>query len=286
MPTSSRYLHIRMRMERDKLMGWAVLTNLSEDERTLSPSLRLNQHKVNSSLQEIRLVLLDLVKKRYEQLELGPANSDSRYGAADYASGFIALRSSYILEKKAVCFISSTRRFPRQLHWTGAPVLDREFEMSLAKLTALNEGMAHFLERHQQERHLQMQQDMFMGILQTNDKFEELLDLKAALDATTTYMLTTAHDQRLLRLVRFKAFQIAVEGARSGFDEDAIKARLGDAPTRSKWILLDSGQVSMRNDKGLGDRPARTYGIYENVSVWIDWKYCMCMRLRLVKTGS
>lgn len=286
MPRANRYLHIRMRMERDKLMGWAVQTDLSEDERTLSPSLRLNQHKVNSSLQEIRLVLLDLVKKRYEQLELGPANNDSGYGAADDSSGFIALRSSYILEKKAICFIGSMRRFPRQLRWTGAPALDREFEMSLAKLTALNEGMARFLERHQQERHLQMQQDMFMGILQTNNKFEELLDLKAALDATTTYMLTTPHDQRLLRLVRSKAFQIAIEGARSGFDEDAIKARLGDAPTRSKWILLDGGRVSMRSDDSLGDRPARAYGVYENTPVWIDWKYCMWMLLRLLETAS
>ena len=33
MPESYRYLLVRLRMERDKLLGWAVLAKLSEDER-------------------------------------------------------------------------------------------------------------------------------------------------------------------------------------------------------------------------------------------------------------
>lgn len=283
MPKSNRYLHIRMRMERDKLVSWAVLNNLSEDERTLSPSLRLNQHKINSSLQEIRLVLFDLAKSRFQQCELGPAKTDNGDGDVDDASGVIALRPSYTLEKKAIRFISSTRRFPRQLRWTGALALDKELKMALAKLTALNDGIAHFLERQQHKRYLQMQQDMLMGILQTRNEFEELLDLRAALDAIATYMPTTVHDQRLLSLVRFKAFHVAIDGARSGFDEDAVKAQLGDAPTRSKWVLLDSGRISTRSDDGLENEPPRTCGIYENMPVWVDWKYCTYIRLALVK---
>lgn len=275
MPRSSRYLHVRMRMERDKLVDWAVLANLSEDERTLSSGLRLNKHKVNGTLQEIRLVLLELVKLsgRYD---IDQVNSDSDDGIADDASDVISLRSHSTLQQKAINFISKTRKFPKRLRW--AAIDQKGFEMLLAKLTALNDGMTHFFERHQQEKHLHMQQDTFMGILQVNDKLDELLDLMASLNATRTYMVTPAHEQRLLQLTRFKAFNVAIEGARPGFDEDAIKSRLGDAPVQSRWILLDSHRVSIKEDD-LEEQPVRTHGTYEDIPIWVEWKYCTYISL-------
>lgn len=260
-------------MERDKLVNWAVLSNLSEDEKSLSSGLRLNKHKVNGTLQEIRLVLLDF-SKLSRQYNIYETNSDSDDWIADDSSEVISLRSNSTLRQKAINFISKTRRFPERLRWAAFD--KKEFEMLLAKLTALNDAMMHFLESHQQEKHRQIQQDTFMGTLQANDKFNELLDLMTSLTATRNYMpVVPVHEQRLLRLTRFKAFNVAIEGARPGFDEDAIKSRLGDTPARSKWILLDNHRVLLKEDDGLEGQPARAHGAYEDIPVWVEWKYCM-----------
>lgn len=277
MPRSSRYLHIRLRMERDKLVNWAVLANLSEDERTLNSGLRLNKQKVNSNLQEIRAVLLELVKfsVRYD---VDRVNSDSDDGTMVDTSDIVSPRNNSTLQQKAITFISEMRKFPKRLQWVTFN--KKQFEMLLAKLTLLNGGMIDFFEKNSQEKHLQMQEGTFMAILQANDKLEDLLDLMASLNATKTYMVAPVLDQRLLQLARFKAFNVAIEEAKPGFDEDSIKSRLGDAPTRSKWILLDSHRVLLRQNKGLEDQPARAYGSYENIPVWVEWKYCMCIFLQ------
>jgi hypothetical protein len=62
MPKSLRYLHVRLRMECDKLVDWGVLANLSEDERILGSGLQLHKYLIHDALQEIKLVLFELTK--------------------------------------------------------------------------------------------------------------------------------------------------------------------------------------------------------------------------------
>lgn len=54
MPNSLGCLQVRLRMERDKLVDWDILADLSEDKQTLSPGLQLHKHVVNDTLQEIK----------------------------------------------------------------------------------------------------------------------------------------------------------------------------------------------------------------------------------------
>lgn len=273
MPKSSRYLHVRLRMERDKLVNWAVLANLSEDERSLNSGLRLNKHKVNGTLQEIRLVLLEITKLS-RRLELGQGKSHRDTGSTNDTSDIVSLRFNSTLQRKAVAFIIKTRNFPERLRWAVFDNMD--FEMLLAKLTALNDGMLRFFERHQQEEHFQMQLDTFMGILQANDKFEDLMDLMASLKATTTYTITPAHEQRLFQLARFKTFRIAIGKAPRGFSEESVKSHMGDPPECSSEIRLDTRRLRTKAEPYMAreSQRARTSGTYESTPVWIEWKYC------------
>ncbi|CAN8097981.1 unnamed protein product [Discula destructiva] len=271
LPKHSRHLHLRLQIERDKLVDWAVLANLSEDERTLNSSLHLNQHKINGALQEIRLVLLDLTKLsgRYELDEWTRTNS-GRASSDSSRSSHSKLNSS--LQMKAIAFAESTRTFPRQLRW--ASIDKKEFEMLLARLTALNQNMILFFGERQQEAHYQMQENSLMGILQSNDKVDDLLDVKASLNATSLYRPLSANDQRLLRLVRFKAFRVAIDETASSFDESRIRDCIGDPPAPSNRILLDNRCYLSGDENELEYQPARTWATYlETTPVWVDWRY-------------
>lgn len=277
MPKHSNYLRIRLQMERDKLTYWAVLTNLSEDEKTLNSSLLLNQHKVNGAFQEIRMVLLDLTKRYQSDRPSGSSlvrpSSSSNYSKPPS-------RLTYSLQEKAVNFAERTRTFPRQLTW--GTIEKREFELMLAKLTALNQNMMYFFDEREQRVHMQMQENTFMGILQQNNKLDDLLDVTASLDATKVYRPPLAHEKSLLQLARFKAFRVAVEETGGVFNEGKIRDQIGYPPASSNRIQLDTSRYIVEKDSDSELQPARTWGTYENKPVWVDWRYCKWLSGSLV----
>ncbi|PSR79220.1 prion-inhibition and propagation-domain-containing protein [Coniella lustricola] len=302
MPPNSRYLQVRLRIERDKLVHWAVLANLSEDERTMSSGLRLNMQKVNGSLQDIRVVLLELVKLSgsYE-VERDQTSIDSDYGSSDETTTTTAAppppppadpssaRSSLTLQRKALSFVKTTRTFPRRLRWASFGGI--EFKLLLAKLAALNETMVLFFDKRQQEVHVQMQHDSFVSILHGTDRFERLLDLMASLRATTKYRAMAGHEMQLVRLTRFKALNLAIEASEDGRDEALIKSHLGDSPpppppppplssstgmgggAAARPICLAGEQLMIMGEDARGGRPCGAWGLYEDVPVWVEWRY-------------
>lgn len=281
LPKHSRYLFIRLQIERDKFVDWAVLANLSEDERTLNFGLQLNRHKINGALQEIRLVLLDLTRlSGWQDLDQRNAfNANRSFNDSPKAS---PLRLNSSLQKKAISFAERTRIFPRQISWTSFD--KKTFELLLAKLAALNQNMIHFFDTRQQEMHIQMQQNTVMGILQSNSQLDDLLDVMAALKATSLYRQIPALEQRLLQLVRFKAFQIAISEAQYPFDEVRVRDYLGDPTTYPDRVLLDDRLYVVEEENESPElEPARTWGTYETMPVWVEWTYCEYRPGRLLR---
>lgn len=291
---------LRLRIERDKLLTWAVTAHLTDDERSLSANLRLHKQKLHAALQELRTVLLEIAAKftaRQQKKETPPpapaltplrgwfegplltvsSDNSSRNGAdeAGNSDEIVSPRPCAALRKKAVAFISKARNFPSRLRWT-ATFDKRELEMLLARIAGLNDGIVQFFERQQQELHSQLQQDCFVGILQAQNSVEDLLALMGALTTTRTYgPVLSAHEERILRLVRFKAFNVALGESNGGIDEDAIRSRLGDSNTvRARRISLDSRRFLVKDIDTSGEQPSRTCGTYETSSVWVEWKYC------------
>lgn len=273
MPKQSLYLVIRLQIERDKFVDWAILANLSEDERTLNSGLQLNQHKVNGAIQETRLVLLDLAK-----LTAWHDPNQTNIYAVDrnpHDSPKVSpLKLNSSLQKKAVAFAERTRKFPQKIRWSNFD--PKDFELLLAKLSALNQNLTYFFDQRQQELHSQMQENAFMGMLQNSNSLDSLQDAMTSLKATSLYRPISMHEQRLLKLARFKAFWIAVHEARDPFGEIKISHYLEDPPgPHQSRILLDECRFIDGEGASLSEyEPTRGWGIFENVPVWIEWKYC------------
>jgi flagellar hook assembly protein FlgD len=51
----------------------------------------------------------------------------------------------------------------------------------LAKLTTLNKDKTHLFDRHQQEPQLQLQETSYIGILQANNKLDDLISWMSSL---------------------------------------------------------------------------------------------------------
>ncbi|KAK3316808.1 prion-inhibition and propagation-domain-containing protein [Apodospora peruviana] len=127
MPKTCSYLLVRLQMEKEKLLSWAVLAKLSDDDRFTSggPGLRLNRHTVIDTLREIQVLLLDFAQldKRYN-LTLVPAPSPlssqkaGGEGTSTVTADQTALRSDYsILQKKALSFIDKTKGISTAANW-------------------------------------------------------------------------------------------------------------------------------------------------------------------------
>lgn len=273
MPRSSLYLRIRLQVERDKLVDWAILANLSEDERSLSSGLQLNLHKLNGSLQEIRLVLLDLTKLTGWH-DINPSNTFNADRSLHDSPKVSPLKLNSSLQKKAISFAERIRIFPHQVKWNSFD--QKAFELLLAKLAALNQNMTYFFEERQQKTYSQMQENTFMGIIQKYNNFNDLIGVMTSLKATSLYRRISAHEQRLLLLARFKAFQIAMTEAEDSFEEDRVRESLGDPPSLyPNGILLDQCRYIDGVEDSLSEyEPMRTWGTYETVPVWVEWKYC------------
>lgn len=248
MPKTARYLHVRLRLERDKLVDWAVLVDLSEDESTLGRGVKVDRHLVTDALQEIKLVLADLTKLSHRGLPDARADHQDENHVEKFASS-----SSTSLGKRALEFANKTQKFPRRLWWIS--FTEKDFETRLQKLTSLNESLSHVLERHQRAKHLQMQHDTYIGILQTHDKLDDLAALVKSLGSLD-------HEKRLRQLTKFKALNISVDRGGPAFLSHSTAA-----------VLLNRDFLTVHEDNDDHPQPYRSYGLYDESSVWVEWKY-------------
>lgn len=253
MPKTAQYLHVRLRLERDKLVDWAVLVDLSEDESTLGRGLKVDRHLVTDALQEIKLVLVDLAKLSRGQ---HGGLSDARTDVED-ENRIENLSSSpnNSLGKRALEFANKTQKFPRRLWWIS--FTEKDFETRLQKLTSLNESLSHVLERHQRAKHLQMQHDTYIGLLQTHDKLDDLAALVKSLG-------NLGQEKTLRQLTRFKALNVSVDRGGTGALSHSIV---------SAAVMLNRDFLTVNEDNDHDAQPYRSYGLYNDCSVWVEWKY-------------
>jgi len=85
MPKSCRYLLARLQIEKDKLLGWAILAKVSEHDKSLGRGLKLQKHTILDALREIQVLLLDFsqIDRRY-QLKLVAAEQEDPHNTGDF----------------------------------------------------------------------------------------------------------------------------------------------------------------------------------------------------------
>ena len=269
MPESFSFLIVRLQMEKEKLLGWAILAKISDDDEKMAVSgFKVNRHTVIDALREIQILLLDSSRlhERYK-LNLVPAPPDSHHVAP------LPLKDDYsTLQKKALSFIDKTRRYPRRLQWAA---FDKtHFEYLLSDLQSLNDNMMGFLDVYERNRHFQMQEATFMQILQVNNKMHDLFELMHSLKESASTddndKRRSAYKDRIIRMTRFKAVSIAVETG----SEDASST--ADSSLRSKTDIPGS-EIAFHKLKNLfpdtEERPPRsltTLSSNDEIPVWIE----------------
>ncbi|KAK8075296.1 hypothetical protein PG997_009959 [Apiospora hydei] len=273
-------------MEKDKLIGWAILAGISEEETQLKPSMRFNRHTMIDALKEIQTLLLDVGRlRRQYKLELdvveGPTQGEAEQpvnqpegNAADATDSPVFGRSSR-LEKRALEFFEKTRQVPRKLKWSA---LDNDkFEELLANLGKLNDGMMVFLESYDREQLLKRQEITLMQVLQLSTKMDDLLGLlnsqKAAnvehrhhLQHNFSDNSRQKYSERFERLTRFRALSLDIElGGASQTSSISSRSEDNSRLSRDDLELEISAQSQTPEQFSCGR--------YQGQSVWMEWRY-------------
>lgn len=279
MPEACRYLLLRLQMEKEKQIGWAILAGVSEEESTLTTTLRLNRLTVLDAMREMQVLLLDVSKidERYKLRLVADETNVCPHKGPQQALPVHNLK----LEERAMRLFDKTRKFPKKLKW--AAFRKDKFEELLDSIKTLNDGMMHFLESHDREKHFKMQEVTFMQILQVNNRMDDLFQLVKSLKTASVTskkkrvvgglsridedMDGEGYEERALRLTRFKAMRLAIETEQTG--------RLSDNKAASQAIELSIDNLSLAPtaNESQEDRNQRSSGTFGNIPVWVEWKY-------------
>jgi hypothetical protein len=260
-------------MEKEKLIGWALLAGVSEGD-TLTPSLKLNRLTFIDAMREMQVLLLD-VNKMHERYKLRLVADEADVDATPHGLQQALPNRLVRLEERAVRLFDKTRKFPKRLKWTAFH--KDKFEELLANIVILNDSMMHFLESHDREKHFRMQEVTFMQILQVNNRMDDLFQLVKSLRATaaTSKMRRVSasgeetgsegYEKRAVRLTRFKAVRLAIETDQT--------ARLPDNEAAGQTAELSIDKLQLVPPNKTRDQKQRSCGAFDGRPVWVEWRY-------------
>ncbi|KAI0439907.1 prion-inhibition and propagation-domain-containing protein [Xylaria telfairii] len=277
-----QFLRIRFKTEQYRLLDWADIAGLTEDDSTLVISQAMKPHLLDILDQQYRLMLrFGRVDERLRPLvkpfiqEESDGSDGRHYDEDRLADRFPTTRPLYL---KALKYIQATTKHPVRIRWA---ISDKaKVEDILLKLTALNDSL-HQLFTSQQ---LQTLEENVIRtnyqIMQMNQKFEHLCQLIEAglfLGATTTQtqpMSSRSTDGGLASLARFKGFKSAVDG--DVLDETMrAQLRLDRSLSQPRPIKLSSADIQLIDEKAYAERQRAPAWYRCSLApwrrVWIEW---------------
>lgn len=282
MPAQFHYLRVRLKIEQHRLLNWAEVANLTEQNDSLCTTLQLNEALVQEVLREQEAILANFWKVGHPYRFLVDDDNGGAVEEFEFQERFPHAKRS--LETRALSWVDKIRRYPAHIRWA---VFDRErFETSLAQLGTLNDAMKSLLDSQQQLTLHQAQNRTSMQILLLNNKVDHLLQIfqasnmqlsKGQLSNGLDYLQSVpappynSEPQRereaLATLARFKALNLEINSNPS--------EGLSSSPGTRETEPLDAASCTI-----LRSSPAtytmeieRSEGLYEDNPVWIEWKY-------------
>ncbi|MCJ1392981.1 hypothetical protein MMC18_005853 [Xylographa bjoerkii] len=305
MPGDLRFLRVRLKSEEHRLLDWGKIANISEDERQFNRSVKLNRHLVNDVLQETQVLLLSCCKIG-EQQTLGSNKAPSeqtRTQEVQEAEAIQELQTRFpqsgdSVKSKALHWIRSTRKYPKQLHWA---IFDKKkFEDLLANLGRLNDFMERLMDTASQEMLHRAQQETFLQVLQLNSKVDDLLQIMNASSAhrntndnllsrqlRSTFDAVLEPDDgddkgiqqthKLVQLARFKILNTAIDTGTLSNDiarqidiQQSLPAAVDPRLDYERFEYISTSQPTPED-------AVRSEGLYDTeetkVPVWVEWKY-------------
>lgn len=277
MPKTSGYLLVRLKMEKDKLIGWAILAGISEQETQLKPAMRFHRHTIIDTLKEIETLLLDVARlKKLYNLEFsvveGPSKTEVEPPSSQTSANTPAPDRYARLEKRALEFFEKTRKVPRRLRWSA---LDNDkFEELLTNLGRLNDGMISFLESYDRDQLLKKQEITLMQVLQLSTKMDDLLALLNSQESVNAQLRNhlrsqsqdhrQKYEERFERLTRFRTLNLAIELGNT--DHNSISTK-----TKDTRLSLEGLELELPAEAHTPEQ--FSCGRYQDQSVWVEWRY-------------
>lgn len=280
MPVQFQYLRVRLKTEQHRLLNWADVANLTEQNDSISASLRLNEALVQQVLREQDIILANFWKTNHPYrylVEDEKVGLNANAGAeSELQERFPPAKSS--LEKRALRCVEKMRSYPVRIRWAA---FDRErFETSLAQLGALNDAMTSLLDSQQQMALHQAQMRTSMQVLELNNKVDHLLQIFQAnsLQLTKGFQYPNLHplpdsiselqQERdvLATLAHFKALNVEINSDSGDEHHDGSSSETGQLDARSCTILRSSPATFTFEIE-------RSDGMYHGNPAWIEWKY-------------
>lgn len=294
MPQRFQYLRVRLKTEQHRMLDWALVANLSEQDETLSPSLRLKQGFLHEVLREIEKLLYEFwnFDRQYKCLiddsTIEPLNSNSSLKTyspqpsrlsttpPEFQDRFPHDKAS--LESKALKFIQKIRNYPARVRWAA---FDHErFEKLLARLVPLNDFMKSLLDSDQRANLYQEQLQTSMQILQLNNKVDHLLQIvqAASIPLSSDMMALPENLQSLQINARSGALPSPANELHDSQQEDSL-ARLARFKALNSTIYSDrlDGEVAFAlnfNSSAQGTLKARlnpiAFTILRSISIGLS----------------
>ncbi|CAG2006414.1 unnamed protein product [Fusarium graminearum] len=266
MPKKHEYLRLRMQLEQYKLLDWAAAVSVIDGDQNPEvgwafPDPPLDRTATVVALKQTKSLLLDLesIRLRYKlTLKMEPPSSvlaiTETAPEAIPSPGFQTSTSSRdTLRRRALRCAELSSTYPQVLRWA---VFDaNKFEALLAQLVELNSIMLKLLDVHQTRHLIRLQYSTHMQSL-GSELFMRRQEPPLPGDPET---------QQVAELARFKALKVAME--------TNIPHPVGGLSTMVASVL-DIAHLRLNFvEHSENSKPGRVGAEYDNVPVWVEWKY-------------
>ncbi|KAF4954258.1 hypothetical protein FSARC_12195 [Fusarium sarcochroum] len=285
--TNYQFFRVRFKTEQYRLLDWATIAQLSENDETLVLNKASRSVLLDVLDQQYRLMLrfgrLDdrlrpLTKPLLFEVQEDDSSNSEHFEEVD------SLQSRFphtnVLLKKSLDFIHGTSKVPSRLRWA---ISDKaKIEDVLNKLTSLNDYLNELLNNQQLQSLTAQHTRTSYQIMQLNNKVDHLCELIAAGRFTLSspeahgYRNTTDHklEASLASLAQFKALMSVIETA-SLTEKTRSKLGLNEMSSNAP-LRIPTNEIEIL-DKPIPKSANRVSAKYKPADaswrrVWIEWK--------------
>ncbi|KAM0558102.1 hypothetical protein ACHAPJ_005269 [Fusarium lateritium] len=284
--TNHQFFRVRFKTEQYRLLDWATIAQLSENDGTLVLNKASRSVLLDVLDQQYRLMLrFGRLDERLRPLtkpllfEVQEDDSSNNEHSQEVDSLQSRFPHTNALLKKSLDFIHGTSKAPSRLRWA---ISDKgKIEDVLNKLTSLNDYLNELLNNQQLQSLTAQHTRTSYRIMQLNNKIDHLCDLFAAGRFTLSgpnaggYRNTTDHrlEENLASLAQFKALMSVIETTTL---TEKHRSKLGLDEIRSNVPLqIPSDEIEIL-EKPVSKSVSRVPAKYKPADaswrrVWIEW---------------
>jgi hypothetical protein len=215
MPKEFQYLRVAIKTEQCRLLDWADVVNLSEDEEDLLIA-KANKQVLLDVLEQQKNLLMTFgrLDEKYKPLRKPLISDDTfvnpvergddppAYSPNEPTQAIKRVETAFNnrfpqsekLLQKSLAYVERTQKYPARLRWS---LFDKaKVEEMVRRISGMNDFMKEFLTSQQMQELLERQKRTEYQIMQLNGKLDQLLEI---FESGTAFAGTKTSSSRILR---------------------------------------------------------------------------------------